>query len=887
MIKRQKLSGAKYRRRKANREKLEADGAATIQKFLIPATTAASKVLNDATQAAKQPQLHNSVTTVDSPIFVAPVETTTSTIPLNEVNVSSVQLQHVWQPQLHDNLLDKYPCQRQGQDSDSITDKQDAISDNQVLLNVNMDVFRDAGFWPKIITDTFRTELVIRGTEALQNKDGPFAKVKRDLGEGDHENRSLSRNWFFKKLGNGENILRSWMLYSPSKETLYCFCCRLFDPDQSSFDRVQGFNVWRKLSPKVDKHESSPHHITSFTKWKEMAMRLQVGATLDHYHQKKIIGETEKWREILKRILDCITFLAKQNLPFRGHRENLSLGSDKNSGNFLELMKLLGKYDPVMREHLTKFSMGTLSVSYLSPDIQNEFIEILGSSVRSSIIDSVKQAKYFTIMFDSTPDLSHVDQMSQILRYVYIDEGEVEVKESFVDFFRLDGKTAQALTDKILSKLQEDGLNLADCRGQGYDNAATMAGIHAGVKQRILQLNPKAMFIPCTNHSLNLAGVHAAASAVNAVTFFGTVEKLYTFLSSSTHRWDILHKHVPAKKVKRVCETRWSSKHDAVETVALYLDKIIDALEELRDGDLETVETRGDAGTILTAIMSYSFISYLYFWNDILQEIDNTQKHLQTKGLAIDSCAIKMKALSKYFEQERNNLVENAQTSAVKFCQDNEISRERRVRRKRKMPGEEASDAGLTHLQEIHREQLEIVDRLHSEIERRSLQLQQINTQFGFLTRFDFLMNSANDDLLTACNNLSELYDEIIADHLFSEIRRFRFHIQSFEEISNNKADKWEALDILKWMVKWGFAEGLPNLTIALRIFLTMCVSIASCERSFSKLKLIKTYLRSSMSQSRLTNLAILSIERDVAETISFDAVIHNFAAQKARKINF
>lgn len=176
MIKRQKLSGAKYRRRKANREKLEADGAATIQKFLIPATTAASKVLNDATQAAKQPQLHNSVTTVDSPIFVAPVETTTSTIPLNEVNVSSVQLQHVWQPQLHDNLLDKYPCQRQGQDSDSITDKQDAISDNQVLLNVNMDVFRDAGFWPKLLQTRLELSLLLEALKHSKIKMGHLQK---------------------------------------------------------------------------------------------------------------------------------------------------------------------------------------------------------------------------------------------------------------------------------------------------------------------------------------------------------------------------------------------------------------------------------------------------------------------------------------------------------------------------------------------------------------------------------------------------------------------------------------------------------------------------------------------------------------------------------------
>uniref|UniRef100_A0A8R7UKV9 HAT C-terminal dimerisation domain-containing protein n=1 Tax=Triticum urartu TaxID=4572 RepID=A0A8R7UKV9_TRIUA len=71
-----------------------------------------------------------------------------------------------------------------------------------------------------------------------------------------------------------------------------------------------------------------------------------------------------------------------------------------------------------------------------------------------------------------------------------------------------------------------------------------------------------------------------------------------------------------------------------------------------------------------------------------------------------------------------------------------------------------------------------------------------------------------------------------------------------------------------------------PNVSVAYRILLTVPVTVASAEKSFSKLKLLKNCLRSTMLQDRLNGLAMCSIEKDILDNIDFDIVINDFASR-------
>ena len=126
--------------------------------------------------------------------------------------------------------------------------------------------------------------------------------------------------------------------------------------------------------------------------------------------------------------------------------------------------------------------------------------------------------------------------------------------------------------------------------------------------------------------------------------------------------------------------------------------------------------------------------------------------------------------------------------------------------------------------------------------------------------------------------------DDVNFTELKLEIARFNRLVHSSGFTLKNDAT---VLDMLQWLSKHRLCESTPDLFMCLKLYLTIAASMASCKRSFSKLKLIKSYLRSTMGESKLSALSILSIESDLVDTLSFDNIISEFALMKARRIQF
>ena len=126
------------------------------------------------------------------------------------------------------------------------------------------------------------------------------------------------------------------------------------------------------------------------------------------------------------------------------------------------ILEVLAKYDPFLATHIDKYGIpGRGKTSYLSSTICEEMIFQMGKRVLSVIVE-LKVAKYYCVSIDSSPDISHVEQVTIIVRCV-MEDGHVE---RFLTFMSFESHTGKGLSSVLLGFMEDSGIDIANCRGQ-------------------------------------------------------------------------------------------------------------------------------------------------------------------------------------------------------------------------------------------------------------------------------------------------------------------------------------------------------------------------------------------------------------------------------------
>jgi len=97
------------------------------------------------------------------------------------------------------------------------------------------------------------------------------------------------------------------------------------------------------------------------------------------------------------------------------------------------------------------------------------------------ILKCEKEAECCTILAHETMDIAEIEQLSIFLKYVTYENNQTVINEVFVGFISLEKLDPESISNKIIFKLQEWGLDLSKLVGQGYDYASTMGGHVSGV----------------------------------------------------------------------------------------------------------------------------------------------------------------------------------------------------------------------------------------------------------------------------------------------------------------------------------------------------------------------------------------------------------------------
>lgn len=140
-------------------------------------------------------------------------------------------------------------------------------------------------------------------------------------------------------------------------------------------------------------HERSTNHKACYVQWKSEVSKSKKDKNVTGLLLRSIQQEKDKWRDLLKRLLNVTLFLSERGLAFRGTNKKIG---DPSNGNFLGILELLANYDAILNEHLNKVrsfqeKSERMQVHYLSHDIQNEFICLCVAQVTRKILGEKKQ----------------------------------------------------------------------------------------------------------------------------------------------------------------------------------------------------------------------------------------------------------------------------------------------------------------------------------------------------------------------------------------------------------------------------------------------------------------------------------------------------------------
>ena len=619
-----------------------------------------------------------------------------------------------------------------------------------------------------------------------------------------------------------------------------------------------GFSNWKKARDKFHLHEKSALHMES----------MRAISLLKNKPVTSMISEaSNKQQQIAKTVLNLffrsIKFLGRQGLPLRGH--------ENRDGNLWQLMLERTSSLPDARQWLLKRDNWTLNV------IQNEILQLYGHAIQRQIVRDTQHCSSFGLVADGTTDISGTEQFSYCLQFV---DSKLKTQNMFLGLYNAPDTTAETLFLCVKDIFIRLNLPLERLRGYCFDGAANMSGRIHGVQAKLKAANPGSLYIHCSNHALDLVLQEAAKEVRIIADALNFVRNVSVIITQSPKRKCLFQSLFGTDQVVTnllvLCPTRWCVRASAVSRLIKCYPTLLQCLETLEQDHTLNGETRAKIHGLVRQAKMTKIVFGIFCSEAIFGPSEKVARTLQSKNSTALSTLEAISILKSTFSKLRTDhsfsdlmiKVNQCLTESNLNCAQAQSSDDSTLK----------GDNELFHDQqektEWKRQYFEVLDLVDSAIERRFNQ----NDMKVASKRENTFLDGANRGLTLSALEDINLPDPIDKARLVMELTLLRDYTADRQFISVQElADFVTELNPQTRIM-------FKQVTRTIELCLSLPVSAASSERSFSALKRLKTWLRSTMTQKRLTHTSLMHVHQEILDSLDVARLMSTFVSKTAER---
>ena len=599
-----------------------------------------------------------------------------------------------------------------------------------------------------------------------------------------------------------------------------------------------------------------------------------IGEQLSRAHQE----EKRNAREMLRVILSSVRFLARQGIAFRG-------SGDDSDSNLVQLLRLRAEDNPALLKWLEKKGN---KHTHTSHDNQNEMLQIMARHVLMRVLKEISTSPFLSLMVDETTDVSNKEQLTLVIRRV---DDDFAVFEEFVGLYTLASVDADSIVQAIKDTLLRLQIPTAKLRGQCYDGCNTMAGAKGGVAVKIQELEPKAVFTHCYGHALNLSVNDTMKKSTVMRDCLDTCYELVKLIKCSPKREAMLCQQKEETdsetlSLRALCPTRWTVRAESLaRIISNYKDLLL--LWETALATTSQTEMKARIHGVASQMQTFKFLFGILLAERILQHTDKLSKTLQnpqlssTEGHAI--AMLTVRTLSGIRTEENFDLFWASVDLRRQQLGVDEPQLPRRHKMPRRYDDGEQEEFPQTNKALYRRHFYEAIDlAIHSITDRFD--------QPGFK-----VYCNVEQLLLKACsgkdfsNQLSAVCDffegDFVSRDLDSELQTLK---ELYQQELQGEQPRISAIKKVLLSLTPAQRDLMSTACKLLQLLLVMPATNATSERTFSALRRIKTYLRSTMMQARLNHLMIMHYHQDGTDGLNLADVGNDYiSANDSRLATF